>query len=156
MRCLQCISEWSRKTLVNMPTSTVRFWPKWRSFSSQLASQKNFQLCGYNIGDEIDVWSEIKLTEVSAAGAKFNYRLDYVLRRKGSNPSPTVIEVLTCSTSGGNRSAQTDMKSAFKNAALLAKGLNSGDAESPGVNLRQLWARMASQLIANIAIMVCS
>lgn len=60
-----------------------------------------------------------------------------------------VIEAMTCSTSGGNKEKGTDMQSAFRTATLAANGiLDSGVVESPGVNLRQVWARMASQLIA--------
>ena len=114
----------------------------------QWLANRVFTLFEYESGDSIEVWSEVKLADKSVSGAKFNYRLDYVLRRQGLNPSPVIIEIMTCSTSGGNKMNHTDMKSAFKNATLTAKGLNTGDVRSLGVNLRQVWARMASQLIA--------
>lgn len=114
----------------------------------QWLAQKIFRLFGFEKGDTIEVWSEIHLRDKAESGAKFDYRLDYVLRRKGNNQSPVVIEVMTCSTSGGNRERHTDMKSAFKNATLATRGLQFGPVQSPGVNLRQVWARMASQLIA--------
>ena len=114
----------------------------------QWLSKKVFRLLGFQSGDCVNVWSEIKLVDKSDSGATFNYRLDYVLRRESPRSAPMVIEVMTCSTSGGNRSKKMDMKSAFKNAVLCAKGLHTGQVGSPGVNLRQVWARMASQLIA--------
>lgn len=54
---------------------------------------------------------------------------------------------MTASTSGGNRSARTDIKSAFCDAVLHAVGTIPEKRQSPGVNIRQVWARMASQLV---------
>ena len=39
------------------------------------------------------------------------------------------------------------MKNAFCDAVLYAAGLLDERGQSPGVNIRQVWARMASQLI---------
>ena len=39
------------------------------------------------------------------------------------------------------------MSNAFCDAVLHAAGLREGRGQSPGVNIRQVWARMASQLI---------
>jgi len=52
-----------------------------------------------------------------------------------------IIEVMTSSTSGGNKSKGTTIQQSFINAI---KGLQH---ESPGINYRQVWARMVSQLI---------
>jgi len=52
-----------------------------------------------------------------------------------------IIEVMTSSTSGGNKNKGTTIQQSFINAI---KGL---DHESPGINYRQVWARMVSQLI---------
>ena len=74
-----------------------------------------------------------------------NYRFDYVLR-SGERP-PIVIEIMTASTSGGNRSERTDIRNAFCDAVLFGVGNIPEQRQSPGVNIRQVWARMASQLV---------
>ena len=74
-----------------------------------------------------------------------NYRFDYVLR-SGDRP-PIVVEIMTASTSGGNRKERTDIRNAFCDAVLFAVGTIPEQRQSPGVNIRQVWARMASQLV---------
>lgn len=54
---------------------------------------------------------------------------------------PSVIEIMTCSTSGGNKAKRTTVPLAFEDA-ILGK-----QHEVPGINKRQVWARMVSQLI---------
>lgn len=54
---------------------------------------------------------------------------------------PLVIEIMTSSTSGGNKSKRTTIPMAFEDA-ILGK-----PHEAPGINYRQVWARMVSQLI---------
>ena len=100
------------------------------------------RLAGFRKGDVIRVWSEIPLRD----RAGFNYRLDYVLRGDRDKP-PVIVEIMTASTSGGNKRKQTDMQSAFCNAVLYANGVVPKLGNSPGVNIRQVWARMASQMI---------
>ncbi len=100
------------------------------------------KLAGFRKGDVIRVWSEISLRDRTG----FNYRLDYVLRREENKP-PVIVEIMTASTSGGNKRLQTDMQSAFCNAVLYANGVVPELGKSPGVNARQVWARMASQMI---------
>ena len=99
-------------------------------------------LAGFAPGDTIDVWSEIALSDRTT---HTDYRLDYVLRR--ADGPPVIVEVMTASTSGGNKSKRTDMQSAFCDAVLHVHGLRPSNGQSPGVNARQVWARMASQLI---------
>ncbi len=53
-----------------------------------------------------------------------------------------IVEVMTSSTSGGNKNNRTQIGMAFEDAIL--KG---DDHEGPGINYRQVWARMVSQLI---------
>lgn len=52
-----------------------------------------------------------------------------------------IVEVMTSSTSGGNKDKGTTIQNAFKQAIL---GLPH---QAPGINYRQVWARMVSQLI---------
>jgi hypothetical protein len=54
---------------------------------------------------------------------------------------PAVIEIMTSSTSGGNKKIRTTIANAFEDA-LLGK-----EHKAPGINYRQVWARMVSQLI---------
>ena len=107
-----------------------------------------FRLAGFKSGESVDIWSEITLKETSEQGAVFNYRLDYVLRGHSADSRPTIVEVMTCSTSGGNRREGTDIQAAFKRAVLYAMGSVDDVLAAPGVNVRQVWARMASQMIA--------
>lgn len=54
---------------------------------------------------------------------------------------PTIIEIMTSSTSGGNKSKRTTIPMAFEDAMLNKKH------NGPGINYRQVWARMVSQLV---------
>ena len=109
-----------------------------------------FALCGFLPGQEVSVWSEISLKEEGEKGV-FDYRLDYVLRAAEPGSVPVVVEIMTCSTSGGNREKGTDIQSAFRRAVLFVHGVAKEPVRAPGVNVRQVWARMASQLVAKAA-----
>ncbi|NUQ25497.1 MAG: hypothetical protein HUU34_16245 [Saprospiraceae bacterium] len=54
---------------------------------------------------------------------------------------PNIIEIMTSSTSGGNKLYRTTIPQAFEDA-ILGK-----DHVAPSINKRQVWARMVSQLI---------
>jgi hypothetical protein len=53
-----------------------------------------------------------------------------------------IIEVMTSSTSGGNKQKRTQIAMACEDAILHGMAHNA-----PGINYRQVWARMVSQLI---------
>lgn len=55
--------------------------------------------------------------------------------------TPSIIEIMTSSTSGGNKAKRTTIPQAFEDA-ILGK-----EHSAPGINKRQVWARMVSQLI---------
>ncbi|MCG5058634.1 MAG: hypothetical protein KA714_11700 [Limnoraphis sp. WC205] len=57
-----------------------------------------------------------------------------------------IFEIMTASTSGSNTGSQTDIRSAFRNAILTS------DHKSPGINKRQVWGRMVTQLFAKTAL----
>ena len=59
---------------------------------------------------------------------------------------PIIFEVMTASTSGSDTENKTDIRSAFRNAIL------NRDHESPGINKRQVWGRMVTQLFAKTAL----
>lgn len=104
--------------------------------------RKIFALAGFRVGDQIRVWHEVPLKD---ANTSVDCRLDYVLRKMDG--PPIIVEVMTASTSGGNKNKRTDIKNAFCNAVLYAAELRDELGQSPSVNSRQVWARMASQLI---------
>lgn len=58
----------------------------------------------------------------------------------------SILEVMTASTSGSNSSKGTDIKSAY------LKMLAGHEYECPGINKRQVWGRMTTQLFAKTAI----
>ena len=60
--------------------------------------------------------------------------------------SPVIIEVMTESTSGSDKEAGTDIATSFTDA-ILGKPHNC-----PGINKRQVWGRMATQLFAKSAL----
>lgn len=60
--------------------------------------------------------------------------------------TPYIFEVMTASTSGSNTEDKTDMRNAFRNAIL------ESDHTSPGINKRQVWGRMVTQLFAKTAV----
>lgn len=54
---------------------------------------------------------------------------------------PGIIEIMTSSTSGSNKNKRTTIPFAFEDALI------HDHHEAPGINKRQVWARMVSQLI---------
>ena len=130
------------------PHRLFAFGPQGVSDRHHELAKKVLRLAGFRSGQSVSVWSEITLSETGKAGSKFKYRLDYVLRGTESEAPPIIVEVMTCSTSGGNRALGTDIKTAFKRAVLFAHTPANDPVKCPGVNVRQVWARMASQLIA--------
>ena len=80
-------------------------------------------------GDEIRVWSEIRLLDRELG---VDYRMDYVLRKDDS--PPVIVEVTTASTSGGNRARRTDIRSEIADAVLDEHGVIPELGQSPDVN----------------------
>ncbi|HEU5062912.1 MAG TPA: hypothetical protein VFT79_07145 [Solirubrobacterales bacterium] len=63
--------------------------------------------------------------------------------------APAVLEIMTSSTSGGNKEKGTTIPMAFRRTII-----DGHPAEGPGINYRQVWARMASQLVVKSEIAV--
>lgn len=53
-----------------------------------------------------------------------------------------IVEIMTSSTSGGDKKKRTQIGMAFEDAVI-----NQMNHNAPGINYRQVWARMVSQLI---------
>ena len=140
--CGVCSIRTNKMSWMVCPRRLLTFDAMSPSRAQRLLIQRIFRLGGFMAGDKIRVWSEITLRDKSG----FNYRIDYVLR--ADDRPPVIVEILTASTSGGNRAERTDMQSAFCDAVLFAQGILETHGQSPGVNIRQVWARMASQLVA--------
>lgn len=133
------------------PRRLLTFGPGGVADGQAELANKVFAIAGFEPSEEVSVWAELSLREVGANGARFNYRLDYVLRSTRPGAAPVIVEVMTCSTSGGNRSKGTDIQGAFRRAVLFAHAPGAPAVEAvdaPGVNVRQVWGRMASQMIA--------
>jgi hypothetical protein len=60
--------------------------------------------------------------------------------------SPFIVEIMTASTSGSKRSKRTDIASSFEDAIL------EREHQSPGINKRQVWGRMVTQLFSKSAL----
>lgn len=94
---------------------------------------------------EIAERQDITEKKLESALSKNGYTL---ARRNGAtyveeypDGKPLVIEVMTSSTSGGNKAKGTTIQNAFREAIL------GRPQDAPGINYRQIWARMVSQLI---------
>lgn len=86
--------------------------------------------------------SERKLeTQLSKNGYTLASRQGRVYVEEYPDGIPIIIEVMTSSTSGGNKTKGTTIQNAFRQA-ILGK-----EQDAPGINYRQIWARMVSQLI---------
>jgi hypothetical protein len=55
--------------------------------------------------------------------------------------APNIVEIMTSSTSGGNKADRSTVPLAFEDALL------GRPHRAPGINYRQVWSRMVSQLI---------
>jgi hypothetical protein len=129
-----------------------------------------FRLLNYPVGTQLGIWQEVKVRYQDTRSDKlFDYTFDYVLmpiadvalpdkkaaqlsrrgfRVSGSNivhsypvGQPSIVEIMTSSTSGGNRARRTQIPQAFEDALLVRAH------KGPGINYRQVWARMVSQLL---------
>lgn len=86
---------------------------------SEKATQKIAEENGFALAKRGDLWIE-------------NFPADPVV----------IVEIMTSSTSGGDKKKRTQVGMAFEDAVL-----NPTNHNGPGINYRQVWARMVSQLI---------
>ncbi len=100
--------------------------------------------CDFPKGTQLGVWSEVKIKYKSTASQNFDYTFDYILMPIVENIPvglPVIVEVMTSSTSGGNKKIRSTIPQAFEDCILQK------NHTAPGINYRQVWARMASQLL---------
>ncbi len=85
-------------------------------------------------------WSEMR-TVMRRSGYQISEEGTHQYVEDGPIGIPHVIEIMTSSTSGGNKTKRTTIPMAFEDAVL------GRPHAAPGINYRQVWARMVSQLI---------
>lgn len=94
---------------------------------------------------EISKDTAISETNLRKQLAEMGYTLsmqsgDYFMEEYPIGPL-NIIEIMTSSTSGGNKQKGTTIQQSF------IKAIKGEPHEAPGINYRQVWARMVSQLI---------
>src|SRR5438105_357819 len=100
---------------------------------------------GFKPGEQVALWREVRIQSKKRA-KKFNYNFDYVFRKvldagkSQYEDIPYVVEVMSCSTSGGGVSDDFALALGSAHAKASARG--------PSLNKRQVLGRMKSQLFA--------
>ena len=93
-------------------------------------------------GIRVGVFPQVRVSQ-RRSGRIFACTFDYVLMELRSGMptgNPVIVEVMSCSTSGGNGSRRSQIAQAFEDALL------GREHRAPGINYRQVEARMVSQL----------
>ncbi|MBW4513040.1 MAG: hypothetical protein KME64_42160 [Scytonematopsis contorta HA4267-MV1] len=107
-------------------------------------SESEFYL-QHNIQDEQDKKEIIKSAKKSGiCHGKLGVDLTFDISPNLSHP--VIFEIMTASTSGSNTEKGTDIAGAF------TAGMLGNNPISPGINKRQVWGRMATQLFAKSAL----
>lgn len=89
-----------------------------------------------------ETWNKMR-SRLASAGYSFSRRNGEECVEDFPQGVPLLVEIMTSSTSGGNKNTRTTVPQAFEDAIL--HGVEGHKA--PGINYRQVWARMVSQLI---------
>jgi hypothetical protein len=101
-------------------------------------------LTGREYQDEVEILAALaRKSGYFAKGARNTITIPILLPDLSE---PFILEVMTASTSGSDTRNETDIKNAFRNAILAS------DHSSPGINKRQVWGRMVTQLFAKTAL----
>lgn len=104
-----------------------------------------YQSWGFQPGDRVALWREVRV-QTRRRSKRFNYNFDYVFRRilnengRVYENVPYVVEVMSCSTSGGGVSQDF--------AEVLGAIVLNLRRRGPSLNKRQVLGRMMSQLVA--------
>jgi hypothetical protein len=113
--------------------------------ASPLLEHSIYHSWGFNPGDSLAMWREVRINNKKRSKV-FNYNFDYVFRRVIDakkmiyDDVPFMIEVMSCSTSGGGISADF--------AEALGSIIPARPRGGPTLNKRQVLGRMMSQLVA--------
>jgi hypothetical protein len=85
---------------------------------------------------------------IKKAGYSLSYQGDDYYVEDFPKGFPCIVEIMTSSTAGGNKKNRTTIPMAFEDA-MLGK-----PHKAPGINYRQVWARMVSQFIVKSEISI--
>lgn len=93
----------------------------------------------------VDDWSISDLEAARASKTRFLFQ-HVPVRVLGY---PLIVEVMTASTSGSNKRKRIGIRESFEDTwrSLFSTPPSAIPSNAPGINRRQVWARMASQLI---------
>lgn len=109
-----------------------------------------YERWGFRAGDQIALWREVRIGS-KKRGKVFNYNFDYVFRkvvhleRRIYEETPFVVEVMSCSTSGGGVGQQFVQALGGTVVGMQRRRLS--------VNKRQVLGRMMSQLVAKAEVL---
>jgi hypothetical protein len=98
---------------------------------------------------EIVLESDVKDLKISAKKGKYllgKFDSERLLPILPNLTAPIIMEVMTASTSGSDTAIGTDIATSFTEAIL------GNHHNCPGINKRQVWGRMATQLFAKSAL----
>ena len=93
------------------------------------------------IASELSISSKSLKAKIEKLNLVLSYRNEKLCIENYPTGKLNIIEVMTSSTSGGNKNKGTTIQQSFINA------IKNENHVSPGINYRQVWARMVSQLI---------
>ncbi len=101
----------------------------------------------FNIyGIENEEQSDLVAAARKGGWFKGKYKPETTIEAAPDLSQPIILEVMTASTSGSNTEAGTNISASFRDAIL------THSHQSPGINKRQVWGRMATQLFAKSAL----
>jgi hypothetical protein len=118
--------------------------------ASPVLEHSIFQCWGFAPGDEVALWREVRI-QSRRRSKKFNYNFDYVFRkitdrdRSLYDDTPYVVEVMSCSTSGGG------VRDEF--ARALGSNVLPERRSRLSLNKRQVLGRMMIQLVAKAEVL---
>lgn len=125
----------------------------WREIA--ISDKRGNKVFDYRFDFIVNPIAEMTVTEFAADWsldprpvARAFRRARTLFAAKRTTGFPIIVEVMTASTSGSDDERGTGMKPAFLSAWDAVMTNSPVVQDAPGVNIRQVWGRMASQLIA--------
>ena len=138
------------------PKQKYRVWSEVKMKVETTTAQDEEKFFDYTFDYILAGSRRIRLAEVAAMIDESEHKTQAIAQKNGyavttrediwiedfpGNPI-VIIEIMTSSTSGGNKNNRTQISMAFEDAVKHPQQHNG-----PGINYRQVWARMVSQLI---------
>lgn len=138
------------------PDSTIGVWAETKVKYSDRSENGDEVLFDYTFDYVLCVLGRVSLNAAVSATGCNESELKAILTKSGHTFAlingetviedfpigiPYIVEIMTSSTSGGNKRNRSCIPQAFEDCVL------GKEHSAPGINYRQVWARMASQLI---------